>query len=164
MFGDLGDDVVASALSASGQRGTADGEGVGLGTTAGEDDLGVGSAEQSCDLTASLGDRGAWLSGVRMTAGRVAEVAGEVRERRLDDVRIDGRGRVVVEVDRPVGEARVSHLLLLGWVSYMRSATTSPEKAVRAATVQMAAGILQRSAIAPASNAPTANPPSRHRR
>src|SRR5215813_10597741 len=51
-----------------------------------------------------------------------------------------------------------------GRVSYMRTATTRPEAAVRAATTQIAATIPNASAIAPASSAPTANPPSRHSR
>jgi sulfide:quinone oxidoreductase len=51
-----------------------------------------------------------------------------------------------------------------GWVSYMRTATSSPEAAVRAATVQMAVVRPYASARTPASRAPTAKPPSRHRR
>ena len=51
-----------------------------------------------------------------------------------------------------------------GWVSYMRTAATSPEMAVRAATVLMAAGMEMRSERMPARSAPTAKPPSRHSR
>jgi hypothetical protein len=51
-----------------------------------------------------------------------------------------------------------------GRVSYMRAATTRPEAAVSAATTQIAARIPNASAVAPASRAPMANPPSRHRR
>src|SRR5258708_35411334 len=51
-----------------------------------------------------------------------------------------------------------------GRVSYMRTATTSPEAAVRAATTQIAARMPNASATMPASRAPTANPPSRQSR
>lgn len=50
------------------------------------------------------------------------------------------------------------------WVSYMRTATTSPEAAVRAATAQTAATRPARSATTPATRAPTAKPASRHSR
>jgi hypothetical protein len=51
-----------------------------------------------------------------------------------------------------------------GRVSYMRTATTIPEAAVRAATTQIAASSPNASAMPPASSAPTENPPSRHSR
>src|SRR5205807_6694730 len=50
------------------------------------------------------------------------------------------------------------------WVSYMRTATTSPDAAVRTATAQMAASRLTASAMTPATRAPTAKPLSRHTR
>src|SRR5262249_11111339 len=50
------------------------------------------------------------------------------------------------------------------WVSYIRTGTTAPEAAVTAATAHTAARTLTASAITPASRAPTAKPPSRHRR
>ena len=46
----------------------------------------------------------------------------------------------------------------------MRTATTAPDTAVRAATTQIAARMPKASATTPDSNAPTANPPSRHNR
>lgn len=56
------------------------------------------------------------------------------------------------------------HHVSAGRVSYIRTATTSPESAVSAATVQMAAGIPARSAIKPVSSPPTAKPRSRQSR
>src|SRR5687768_5805222 len=51
-----------------------------------------------------------------------------------------------------------------GWVSYIRIHTISPDAAVSAATVHMAAVMDTASARMPARSAPTANPPSRHSR
>lgn len=51
-----------------------------------------------------------------------------------------------------------------GCVSYMRTATSRPEAAVSPAMAQMAVVRLKASARAPARSAPTAKPPSRHRR
>ena len=51
-----------------------------------------------------------------------------------------------------------------GWVSYMRTSTTKPDRAVRPATAQIAAAIENASARTPARRAPTANPPSRQSR
>jgi hypothetical protein len=50
------------------------------------------------------------------------------------------------------------------WVSYILMATTRPEAAVSAATVQIAAATPARSAMTPASSAPMAKPASRHSR
>src|SRR5206468_9132851 len=55
------------------------------------------------------------------------------------------------------GEAR-------GDVSYMRTATTTPEPTVSTATAQIAASTPRASAITPATSAPTAYPASRHSR
>ena len=52
----------------------------------------------------------------------------------------------------------------LGWVSYIRTATTMPDKAVSAATAQMAAVIDMASAMMPARSAPMAKPASRQSR
>ena len=50
------------------------------------------------------------------------------------------------------------------WVSYIRTATTSPEAAVSAATAQTAVVMPKASASRPAAKAPTAKPPSRQSR
>ena len=54
--------------------------------------------------------------------------------------------------------------LHLGWVSYMRTATTNPDTAVSAATAQIATRGEKRSARTPARMAPTAKPASRQSR
>jgi hypothetical protein len=41
-----------------------------------------------------------------VAAGRVAEMFGEVRHHRLDDARIDRRGRVIVHVNRKLDRHR----------------------------------------------------------
>src|SRR5215211_189837 len=66
---------------------------------------------------------------------------------------------------QPAIAVRSDHRLAAdGWVSYMRTATTTPEAAVSAAMTQMAATRPARSATRPASRAPTAKPASRHSR
>ena len=66
--------------------------------------------------------------------------------------------------DVPRGGFSASCQVVGRWVSYMRVATTSPERVVRAATAQMAAVMEMRSARVPARRAPTAKPESRHSR
>lgn len=62
------------------------------------------------------------------------------------------------------GRANQTAVCSRGWVSYMRARTITPETAVSALTVQMAGTMPSRSAIAPATSAPTAKPMSRQKR
>ena len=99
VFGDTGDDVIALLAIHLGDA--LDGQIVGLGRAAREDDfLGVG-ANQIADLFTGVLDRFFRFPSKRMiTAGGVAKVIGEVRQHRLDHARIDRRRGVIVHVDR----------------------------------------------------------------
>ncbi|GGY00391.1 hypothetical protein GCM10010358_62700 [Streptomyces minutiscleroticus] len=114
----LGDHVRARA--AGGEDGPAQREQVGLGAGAGEDDLVRTGPEQGGHLLAGRRERGARPVAVGVGAGGVAEELGEVGQHRPDDARVDRGGGVVVEVDRPAGQARVPrrtrcHGLLRRW-------------------------------------------------
>ena len=85
------------------------------------------------------------------------------------DAGIDGGGRVVVEVDRSPGQFRMlvhfhASAGLMVRVSYMRTATSTPDAAVRAATIHTAPRRPSRSAVMPAIRAPAAYPRSRQSR
>ena len=94
---------------------------------------------------------------------RAAQPVGDlVGQEPVDGQHVGGQeGREPQRRTAPVG----GHALAAaGWVSYMRTATTNPEAAVRAATTHTAASRPARSATRPASRAPTAKPVSRHSR
>ena len=77
-----------------------DGGGVRLGPARGEDDLGVVlGPEQFLHLVAGLLERLADAVAEAVHRRRVAELLREERQHRLDDLRIDLGGRVVVQVD-----------------------------------------------------------------
>jgi len=70
-----------------------------LGGAAGPDDVGRPRTDQLADLTARRLDRFVGLPAPRMgLAGSVAETLAEVRQHRLEDSRVDGRRRMVIEV------------------------------------------------------------------
>ena len=99
MLGLQGDDV--PALRAQGLRHPLDREIVRLGRAAGEDDVFRLGADQRGDLAAGVIRRLARGPAERMLAARgVAEAFGEVRQHRLHDPRIAGRGGVRIEVQR----------------------------------------------------------------
>lgn len=72
-------------------------------------------------------------------------------------------GTAELKTRRRAGHGR-SVLVFGVWVSYIRAATTSPDAAVMAATIQIAARSPHRSAVMPASSAPIAKPASRQSR
>jgi len=63
-----------------------------------------------------------------------------------------GRTRKTVEMTYRI----LADLSAIGWVSYMRTATTRPEATVMAAAAQIAARTPQRSAVMPPTTAPAA--------
>ena len=93
---DRADDEVAGleALQVAGE-----GQVVGLGAAGGEDDLALGGAEGRGDGGARRFDGAPPLAAQRVQLGRVAVALAEVRQHRLEDARVDRRGRGVVEVD-----------------------------------------------------------------
>jgi len=96
---DGSDDVVAAVLVEF--RHALDGEIVRLGGARGEHHLLLVCTNQLAELGARLLDRLLCLPPIRMAARmRIAELVGEVRHHRLQDARIERRGRLVVEVDR----------------------------------------------------------------
>ena len=97
---DRGHDV-ASIVASLGHA--SDGEVVRLGAAGGEDHLVLVTAEERRDLLARSRDRVSSAPAVDVPARGVAEVLAQVREHRVDDLRQDGRRRVVVEVDRIAG-------------------------------------------------------------
>jgi hypothetical protein len=105
MLGGLSDDVVAAATA--GQRHPVDGQGVGLGAAAGEDDLAGGAIEQVGQALAGRHHRLAGSVGVGVGAGGVAEVGLQVGQGRRHHGRVDRGGGVVVQVDRPADQARM---------------------------------------------------------
>src|SRR5262249_19750048 len=99
------DDVLGSA----GRRAndTEDGVIIGFGAAAGEDDFLGSGAEKGSDLITGGFDGGAGTLADRMDAGSVAEFGGEVRKHRIEDLRLDGRCGVVIEIDA-IHEASLS--------------------------------------------------------
>jgi hypothetical protein len=85
-------------------------EGIGFCTAAGEDDVVRLCADQVGHLCPCGRQRGARLVGVAVTAGRVAKVMGQVRQCGLGHSWVCRCGRVVVQIDRPTHEARMSPL------------------------------------------------------
>ena len=90
---------------------------VGLGAAAGEDDLLLAGAERRGHLGARLLDGRARLPPQAVQLGRVAVALGEVRQHRLEHLRVDRRRGRVVEVDGLHGETasrvRSSSVMLL---------------------------------------------------
>ena len=111
----------------------------------------------------------AWHQGV-VCVRALVEVAGWVAAGTIEgrDGHPVGDRRRCVRGATPRPDRRRGHASLsvdpTGWVSYMRTSTTMPDKAVRPATAQMAAVIENESARTPARSAPTAKPPSRQSR
>jgi hypothetical protein len=77
-----------------------DGEVVGLGGAAGEDDIAKPAADKGRNLLARRLNGFCRLPSERVVfAGRVPEMLGEERQHGIHDARIDGRRRVRIEVD-----------------------------------------------------------------
>ena len=97
MLDGAGDDV--PGCGGRGARHAENGEIIGLGAAAGEDDLGGTGIDERGHLAA----RGlqALLGGLSemVDAGRVTIHLSEARHRRLENFPIDGRGGVVIEVE-----------------------------------------------------------------
>ena len=89
----------ALAASAGGRGDGAEGEVVGFGAAAGEDDLVRLRAEYFGDGAAGGVEALAGFAGLGVDAAGVAPGAGEVGQHGVDDARIDGRGGGVIEVD-----------------------------------------------------------------
>ena len=106
MLGELSDHVPAVA----GKDAAMNCEGIGFCTAAGEHDVVGLSADQVGHLCPCGRQRGARLVGVAVTAGRVTEVVRQVWQRGLRYSWVHGCGRVVVQIDRPTHEARMSPL------------------------------------------------------
>jgi hypothetical protein len=98
VLGGLGDEVVAPVVF---HRGHAlEGEVVGLGGPAGEDDLTRVGPDQGSHPGSGLLHGLVGLSARAMvSAGRVGEVLGEVRQHGIEHPPVGGRGGVVVEID-----------------------------------------------------------------
>jgi hypothetical protein len=73
-----------------------DGQGVGLGSAAGEDYLVRSSDDQTCDLLPGASESAAGLFCEMVAAGGIAEMSGQVRQHRLDHTRVYRCGGVVV--------------------------------------------------------------------
>jgi len=91
------DDVLGCA--GSGTNDSEDGVIVGLGATAGEDDLLRAGAEKSSDLIAGGFDGGAGTLANGVNGGGVAEFGGEIGKHRVEDGGLDGGGGVEIEID-----------------------------------------------------------------
>ena len=72
---------------------------VGLGAAGREDDLGRIGPDEASHVRARLVERRPGLLAEPVQAGRVAEALAQHRQHRLQHARVQGRGRVVVEVD-----------------------------------------------------------------
>ena len=98
MFRRRGDDVIALFGIHLGHA--FDGEVVGFGGAAGEDDFARRGADEVCNLLAGFIDR---LFGhpaeLMIAAGGVAEVFGEVRQHRVENAGVHTRRRVIVEIN-----------------------------------------------------------------
>jgi len=76
-----------------------DGMVVGFGAAAGEDDFRGTRADEGGDLFAGGFDGGACALAGRVDRGGVGEIGGEIGEHGVEDLGIDGRRGVVIEVD-----------------------------------------------------------------
>ena len=76
-----------------------DGLVVGFGAAAGEDDFLGTSADESGNLFAGGFDGGASALARRVDRGGVGEVGGEIGQHGVEDLGVDGRRGVVIEVD-----------------------------------------------------------------
>jgi hypothetical protein len=85
-------------LDPAGRHGAADGQGVGLGAAAGEDEAFQLGADDGGDLRPGLFDRRAGAAAAGVDGGRIA-ADGQGPRRRLRRLGADWRGGVVVEVD-----------------------------------------------------------------
>jgi hypothetical protein len=82
-----------------GARDALDGQVVRLGTAGSEHDLLRRHAEEARDLLARHVDAVPSFPSEAVNAGGVAEALGEVGHHRRQDVGVDGRGGIVVEID-----------------------------------------------------------------
>lgn len=130
------------------------------GRDGGHGDAGTGGDELHLDLGSEGGEKvGCVLQhGLDLLRGGVVEVDhGTVHRGGLSQ---KGHGVAATAASRPLTEPQVPV-----WSRpRIRTATTPPEAAVRAATTATAAGRPKASATTPETTAPTANPPSRHSR
>ena len=90
---------------------TKDGVVVGLGAAAGEDDFLGACADEGGDLFSGGFDGGAGALAGGVDGGSVCEIDGEIREHGVEDLGVDGRRSVVIEVDAVHGAA----LRILRW-------------------------------------------------
>ena len=114
----LGDDVIA--LFAVHFRDALDHQVVGFGGAAGENDLFRRGVDQRSDLLARGFD--GFFAGPAeavIAAGGVAKLLGEIGQHRFHDARIDGRGRVIVHVNRQLDR----HFLRLLTRTHVRTRT-----------------------------------------
>ena len=86
-------------LCHSGAEDTEDGVVIGFGAAAGEDDLLGASTDQRGNLLAGGFDGGAGALTGRVDGGGVGKVGREIREHGVEDLGVDGRRGVVVEID-----------------------------------------------------------------
>ena len=99
MFRHLGDDVVA--LTAVFLRHALDREIVRFGSAACEDDLPRAGVDEAGDLSTRVFDSVfGFPAEFVAAAGGIAEFFREIRQHCIQDARIDGRGRLVIEVYR----------------------------------------------------------------
>src|ERR1051326_3858337 len=99
---DLGSyNVVAQVPSGPGDA--LNGGVIGLGAATGEDDLVRLTEEQSGDLGACAVDGVSSFEAVAVGAGRITEAIVQVGLHRVDHVRVERCGRVVIEIDGAVG-------------------------------------------------------------
>ena len=98
VVGYLRDDVIAAGAMKLGDA--LDGQIVGFGSAAGEDDLARVGADQAGDLRARVfyGFLG-FPPELVVAAGGVAEFLGEIGQHGVQHARIDSRGRLIVHVD-----------------------------------------------------------------
>jgi hypothetical protein len=82
-----------------------DGVVVGFGAAAGEDNFLGTSADERGDLFAGRFDGGAGALAGSVDGGGVGEVAGEIGKHGVEDLRVDGRRGVVIEIDAVHGVA-----------------------------------------------------------